>query len=76
MGDMKKETRQMIRELGWYSALGFSVAIAVFIGLFIGLFLDKLFGTAPWLMFIFLCFGIAAGFNNILLAIKKVNRMQ
>jgi ATP synthase protein I len=73
---MKKETRQMIRELGWYSALGFSVALSVFIGLFIGLFLDKLFGTAPWLMFIFLGFGIVAGFRNIVLAIKKVDRMK
>ncbi|HMA66976.1 MAG TPA: AtpZ/AtpI family protein [Desulfosalsimonadaceae bacterium] len=71
---MKKETRQMVRELGWYSALGFSVALSVFIGLFIGLFLDKVFGTTPWLMFVFLVFGIIAGFNNILLAIKKVNR--
>jgi ATP synthase protein I len=73
---MKKETRQMIRELGWYSALGFSVALSVFIGLFIGLFLDKLFGTAPWLMFIFLGFGIVAGFRNIVLAMKKVDRMK
>jgi len=73
---MKKETRQMIKELGWYSALGFSVALSVFIGLFIGLFLDKVFGTAPWLMFLFLGFGIVAGFNNIHLAIKKVNKMK
>jgi len=73
---MKKETRQMIRELGWYSALGFSVALSVFIGLFIGLFLDKLFGSGPWLMFVFLGFGIVAGFNNIYLAIKKVNKIQ
>ena len=73
---MKKETRQMIRELGWYSALGLSVALAIFIGLFIGLFLDKLFGTAPWFMFIFLGFGIVAGFRNILLAVKKVNKMK
>lgn len=73
---MKKETRQMIREFGWYSALGFSIALSVFIGLFIGLFLDKVFGTAPWLMFIFLGFGIVAGFHNIVLAIKKVNRME
>lgn len=66
----------MIRELGWYSALGFSVALSVFIGLFFGLFLDKSFGTAPLFMFIFLGFGIVAGFRNIMLAIKKVNKMK
>ncbi len=68
---MKKETREMIRELAYYSSLGFSVAIAIFIGLFIGLFLDRWLGTAPWLMFIFLGFGIIAGFQNIYRAMKK-----
>lgn len=73
---MKKETRQMIKELGWYSALGMSVAFSVFIGLFIGLFLDKAFGTTPYLMFVFLIMGIVAGFKNIHLAMKKVERMK
>ena len=68
---MKNETRQMLRELAYYSSLGFSVALAIFIGLFIGLGLDRLFGTAPVFMFIFLGFGIAAGFSNILRAMKK-----
>lgn len=68
---MKKETKQMLRELAYYSSLGFSVALAIFIGLFIGLGLDKLFGTAPVLMFVFLGFGIIAGFNNIYRAMKK-----
>ena len=68
---MKKETRIWIRELAFYSSLGFSVALSIFIGLGIGVYLDKRFGTAPWLMLIFLGLGIAAGYRNIGLAIKK-----
>jgi ATP synthase protein I len=72
---MKKETRQMFRELAYYSSLGFSVAIAIFLGLFFGLFLDKWLGTAPWFMFIFLGLGIAAATRNILFAMKKAKNM-
>jgi len=68
---MKKETRKWIRELAFYSSLGFSVALSIFIGLGIGVYLDRRFETTPWLMFIFLGFGIAAGYRNIGLAIKK-----
>ena len=68
---MKKENRQMFRELAYYSSLGFSVALAIFIGLFTGLWLDRLFGTTPVLMFIFLIFGIIAGFSNIYRTLKR-----
>ena len=68
---MKKETRKWIRELAFYSSLGFSVSLSIFIGLGIGVYLDRRFETAPWLTLIFLGFGIAAGYRNIGLAIKK-----
>ena len=71
---LEKETKTMLRELAYYSSLGISVALAIFIGLFIGLGLDKLFGTSPIFMFIFLAFGIAAGFINIGRAVKRSNR--
>lgn len=72
---MKKETRRWIRELAYFSSLGFSVALSIFIGLGIGVYLDKRFGTSPWLMLIFLGFGIAAGYRNIGLAIKKSRKL-
>lgn len=71
---MDKDTGKTLRELGYFASLGMSVAFAVFIGLGIGLWLDKKFGTEPWLMFIFLLFGIAAGFTNIIRAGKKGKR--
>ena len=72
---MKKETRIWIRELAFYSSLGFSVSLSIFIGLGIGVYLDKRFETSPWLTFVFLGFGIAAGFRNIGLAIKKSRKL-
>jgi len=68
---LKRETRRSIRELGYYASLGLSVALSIFIGLAIGVYLDRRFSTAPWFMFIFLGLGIAAGFRNIALTIKK-----
>ena len=41
----------------------------------IGVWLDRKFETAPWLTLIFLGFGIAAGFRNIGLAIKKSRKL-
>ena len=72
---MKKETRVWIRELAYYSSLGFSVSLAIFIGLGIGVYLDRRFDTSPWLTLVFLGFGIAAGYRNIGLAIKKSRKL-
>ena len=72
---MKRETRRYIRELAFYSSIGFSVALAIFIGLAIGVWLDGKFDTHPWLTLIFLGLGIAAGFRNIGLAIKKSRKL-
>jgi len=68
---MNKETREMFRELAYYSSLGFSVALAIFIGVFAGIFLDKWLGTGPWFLFIFFALGIAAAVRNMMMALKK-----
>ncbi len=74
---MKRETRRMIRELGYYASLGLSVALSVFIGLGIGVYLDrKIFDTTPVFTFVFLGLGIAAGFRNILLAMRKAKNYK
>jgi len=73
---MKRETLRSLRELAYFSSLGFQIALSIFIGLAIGLYLDRrVFDTSPWFTLIFLGFGIAAGFKNIGLAIKKSRRL-
>ena len=68
---MAKKNLRYIKELAYYSSIGLSIALSIFIGLGIGVYLDRRFGTNPWLTLIFLGLGIAAGFRNIGLAIKK-----
>ena len=73
---MKKETIRSIKDLAYYSSIGLSVALSIFIGLAIGVYLDrKVFNTTPWLTLIFLGLGIAAGFRNIGIAIKKSRKL-
>lgn len=72
---MKNDTKQMFRDLGFYSSLGFSVALSIFIGLALGLYLDRKFGTGPWLMFAGLLLGIAAAYRNLWLAVKKSRKL-
>ena len=64
-----------MRELAYYSSIGFSVALSIFIGLGLGVWLDRKFDTSPWLTLIFLGLGIAAGYRNIGLAIKKSRKL-
>jgi ATP synthase protein I len=73
---MKKDTIRSIKDLAYYSSIGLSVALSIFIGLAIGVYLDrKVFNTTPWLTLIFLGLGIAAGFRNIGIAIKKSRKL-
>lgn len=68
MNDNKKS---LIRTLGMVSSMGISVAVAIFVGILIGRQLDKWFGTEPWFFFIFLLFGIVAGFRNIYIITQR-----
>ena len=72
---MKKETKNLFRELWYYSSLSFSIALAIVIGLAIGFWLDTRYDTSPWFTLIFLGLGIIAGFRNIYLAMKKSQRL-
>lgn len=75
---MDEEKKSLLGTLGMISSMGISVVVAIAIGVFVGLQLDKWLGTAPWFFFIFLFFGIAAGFRNIYIIagreIKKGDR--
>jgi F0F1-type ATP synthase assembly protein I len=72
---MDENKKNLIKSLGMVSSMGISVVVAIVIGIVIGRQLDKWFGTDPWLFFIFLLFGIIAGFRNIYIITKReINR--
>lgn len=68
---MKKEDLRYLRELAYYASIGLSVSLSIFIGLGVGVYLDGKFDCRPWLTLIGLGLGIAAGYRNIGLAIRK-----
>ena len=57
----KSKIRQAY-EIGTVSSVGIEFAVAIVIGWAVGHYLDGKLGTDPYLMLLFLAFGIAAGF--------------
>lgn len=68
---MDRDTKELIRTLGYLSTVGLAMAFSIGIGALIGHYLDGKFGTEPWLLIIFTGFGIAAAFKNLHLMYKK-----
>jgi ATP synthase protein I len=68
---MVEEDKGLLKRLVWLSSMGISMVVATFIGLYIGVYLDNVFSTRPWFTIIFLIIGIAAGFRNIYILVKK-----
>ncbi|MBI5328013.1 MAG: AtpZ/AtpI family protein [Deltaproteobacteria bacterium] len=63
--------RGLLKRMLWMSSIGTSLVVATFVGLYIGVYLDRLFSTKPWFTIVFLLIGIAAGFRNIYVLIKR-----
>lgn len=72
---MNSEKKDLFRALGLVSSMGISVVVAIAIGVWTGLALDKWLNTSPWFFYIFLFFGIAAGFRNIyIITSREIHR--
>jgi len=57
-----------------YASLGLEMGIAVAIGAGIGYLLDDWLGTKPWLILVFLLFGVAAGFKGMIDAARRATK--
>lgn len=56
-----------------FSTVGLELGFAVIIGLVVGQYLDKWLGTEPWLLLLFLIFGMAAGFRSVFRLLKDTS---
>lgn len=56
------------------SSVGINLVASTFVGLAIGYGLDKLFGTSPYLLIIFLVFGLISGFMNLVKIARKQDK--
>jgi len=61
------------RAMGYAFRMATELVAGVFVGGFIGYFLDKWLGTAPFLLIVFLLFGVAAALFN---SVRAAQRMQ
>lgn len=66
-----RSTREAIASA---SVVGLNLVSATFVGLLIGYWLDRWLGTRPWLLLLFLVFGIAAGFKNVYQEVRKIQK--
>ncbi len=55
------------------SSIGLELGLSVAIGLLVGWWLDQHLGTQPWLMLLWLVFGLVAGFRGVVRAIKRAD---
>jgi ATP synthase protein I len=53
------------------TSVGLELGVAVAVGYLVGSWLDARLGTYPWLMMLFLLFGVAAGFRGVYTAARK-----
>jgi ATP synthase protein I len=56
------------------SSVGVEIGLSVGIGLLIGYYMDNWLGTQPWLMFLWLVFGLIAGFRGVMRAVREADR--
>jgi len=66
-----KETKKSAIQLAYASSIGISMALAIFGCFFLGTWLDGKLGTQPYFTLLFLLIGIAAGFRNIYVLMKR-----
>ena len=73
---MDPKTRKFLKLGAYASSVGLAMVLATVIGLAVGYYLDKWLGTSPWLTLIFLLLGIVAGFRNLYVLVKKIERID
>jgi len=56
------------------SSVGLELGLSVVFGVLFGRWLDGKLGTTPWLMLVFLGFGLVAGFRSVLRAVHRADR--
>ena len=65
------EEPKKIAQVGAYVTLPFVLAVPPLVGAVIGRWLDGRLGTEPWLMYVMLAFGFAAGVREFWRVLKR-----
>ncbi len=60
------------QKLAELSSLGLVLPSSIAVGMLIGWLLDKLFGTHPWLLGIFMLLGVVSGLLTLVQSLKRI----
>lgn len=71
-----KKKNKHFESLGLASMMGIHLVSGVIVGMGMGYYLDKTFGTKPWLMLLFLIFGIVAGYKNMFREMQRIQKKE
>ena len=74
MTPLGEDKGKLIRQIASYSTLGLEMGLSVAVGAILGYYLDKWLHTDPWLLIVFLIFGVIAGFRSLYRALKRLER--
>ncbi|MCJ7545563.1 MAG: AtpZ/AtpI family protein [Deltaproteobacteria bacterium] len=74
MTPLGEDKGKILRQIASYSTLGLEMGLSVAVGAIIGYYLDKWLHTDPWLLIVFLIFGVIAGFRSLYRALKRLER--
>lgn len=70
----KSKYKDLMQPFSQAGLLGIHLVASTFVGALIGWYLDKWLDTQPMLFLLFLVFGIIAGFKNMYMETKKIQR--
>lgn len=65
------EKQKTIRQLAVFITIPFVMAVPPVLGWLIGVWLDEKLGSTPFLMYVFILLGFAAGFREVYRLIKR-----
>jgi len=68
---MDNDTKKTIKNLGNLSTVGMTMAFCIILGALLGHYLDNKFNTDPWLLLVFLGFGIIAAYRNLIIMVRR-----
>jgi len=70
----KNKKSKRLRAIGFAAGIPLIMGLSPITGYFIGKGFDYIFSTAPWGKLLFLFIGLAAGFREAIVIIKKMNK--
>ncbi len=73
---LNREQREQLKQLGSLSTIGLELGLSIALGYLGGRWLDGKLGTEPWLQWIGLALGLAAGARSLYRVVRRAQRMM